>query len=1145
MNRFRAAQGPDSEQGGSLVDALSDELEQDVPGVSSIAPASNGSQTLPDSGTKEVAVPELPVRLAILAVLTVGSLTALREIDRLVSGALSRESESRSIGDVTGPSSFSATDAWTVWADRPELQAQIASWLTLYSFIDVVFVVGYVGLMLEWLKPTRASRLETKAAVRGLRRVAHRILAWLKVIAGAQPRDRGAVVLSKAPRPESRQSTVTRQQSRPAGSPATGSADSDGAKAGEHRLAKVGLAALVVFEALEFLLLLFAARQLDGGAVPGPLRGAVAVCALLKWLAVAVLVVALVCDSEQRASIGRAVRRAARALNYQRLSLVVVAVLALLSLVPLPNIWDQLPDVQRGWFDTGTLRGFRHMIAAALLSLLVGVLLFVLGRQRSERAWFDSHPDLQAGDKLPEPKADPNYGWWAVGLALALGLSLMLAGPLQRPDLVDWQVVAIFAGLPLLIVVVSWGLKVLEGKHSTWQVWARPRVVGTPEQRCQRAYDTWTAGDVLALSVIVVSTLSLVRSLTAPLLLGWADEQVRWGARIVVLVAAILVSLAVFPVAARVLRRVDGPVAPDGDSGLRQLLRPTAKGASGGPFSRAFPVLVWAASAVGLVALMLFPLWLGEKLGIVATILMALGCWAIALGFFIVHLQHREPLQVFALLRLRSNPVLSLLVLTPLLVSVLPQDADLHALRTPAVPAPLPDRPSLQVAFDRWLAGSAACNPAGGTTVRPMVLIAASGGGIRAAAWTTGVLDRLQQAGSCAASATFLSSGVSGGSVGLALSRGSDPVAAVARLAEPEALTAGITGTVVGDLVAGTTGVRLPSLVGGEWDWRDRAGLMELAWERKEPTLAAGYNASPVGPGGYLILNSTATGSGCKVLISQVRLDVEPAVKQDGTPVDEAAIPPVTPRCGALSGQPPASLDLQRTYGQCTPDMSWATASMLSARFPTVTPAGRVPPERRPNDEGGQTDCRDAQPLQLIDGGYAESSGVGTLADIAPALQQVVRRHNASMGGAGPFVVPMVLYLEDETRKDIASGPEDLSPELFVPLVGRGAKDVQTSTPTWLQRVSDAYADPCPATGDTACRAAVQQVRNAIEGGVVVATPLTRPSVDAPLGWTLSQDSRSQLKRGLDEQAAGCEVQAGRYTCLRTLLDLLGAPPPP
>lgn len=1056
-----------SQRLGSVVDRPKDAPDSSDTGVPHSLPSATGTETPPvDPSLDDVAVPALPLRLATFAVLAVGSFTALRETDRLVSGALSRASESRSLGNVTGLAPFGSMDAWAVWADRPELHAQIASWLTWYSVIDIVFVVGYVGLLL--------------GVVRG------------------------------------------------------------------RRLATVALKGLVVLELLELLLVLVAAQQLAGGSVPEPMRWAVAVVAFLKWLALAVLALAMVCDRERRASFGRAVGRAVRALNYQRLSLVVVAVLTVLCLVPLPNIWDQLPDVQRGWFDNGTRRGLRHMVAAAALSVLVSCLLFVLGRQRSERAWFDAHPSLQAGDQVPS-KDDPNYGWWAVGPGLAGGLSLALAGPFGRPDLVDWQVVAIFAGLPLLLVIASLGLRALRKWRPAWQVWARPRVLGTPKQRRKRAYDTWTAGDVLAFSVVVLSTLSLVRSLTAPVLLGGADNDVRSLTRtVVLLVAGIGVSLAVFPIGALILGWVDRRDAPKDRWGLRRLLRPTVAGGTSGPFNAAVPVFVWAASAVGLAALMLFPLWLGEKLGVVATTLMAFGCWAVVLGFFIVHLQHREPLPVFAVLRFRSNPVLSLLVLTPLLLgSLLPQDADLHALRQPTVAVALPDRPTLRGAFDSWLARSAACDrPAGGTTVRPMVLVAASGGGIRAAAWTAGVFDRLGQGGPCAASATLLSSGVSGGSVGLALSRGSDPTAALARLADPEALTAGITGTAVGDLVAGTAGVRLPSRVEGKWDWRDRAGLIESVWEREAPALAAGYDASPVGPGGYLVLNSTAAGSGCKILISQVRLDVEPAVQQDdGKPVDEA-VPPITPRCGALSGQPPASLDLQRTYGQCTPDMSWGTASMLSARFPTVTPGGRVPPKRRATPEG-DLDCWKAQPLQLIDGGYAESSGIGTLADIAPALQQVVRRHNAGVGAAGPVVVPVVLYLEDETRKDIASDPEDLSPELFVPLVGRGAKGVQTSTPTWLQRVSDAYADPCPALADSACRTAVQQVRNAIEGGVVVAAPLTRPSVEAPLGWTLSQDSRSQLEHGLEEQVASCDVRAGRYTCLRTLLDLLGAPPTP
>ena len=91
--------------------------------------------------------------------------------------------------------------------------------------------------------------------------------------------------------------------------------------------------------------------------------------------------------------------------------------------------------------------------------------------------------------------------------------------------------------------------------------------------------------------------------------------------------------------------------------------------------------------------------------------------------------------------------------------------------------------------------------------------------------------------------------------------------------AKPDALAAGIVGTLVGDIVASSSGLRIPSHSRDEdgyepagrerWDWRDRAGLMEAAWEAKAESLTARFDQRLSGPVGVLVLNSTAAGRGC------------------------------------------------------------------------------------------------------------------------------------------------------------------------------------------------------------------------------------------------------------------------------------------
>jgi len=292
---------------------------------------------------------------------------------------------------------------------------------------------------------------------------------------------------------------------------------------------------------------------------------------------------------------------------------------------------------------------------------------------------------------------------------------------------------------------------------------------------------------------------------------------------------------------------------------------------------------------------------------------------------------------------------------------------------------------------------------------------------------------------------------------------------------------------------------------------------METYWESRIPSLAQLYDSKATGPGGVLVLNSAAAGSGCRVLVSQVELKTDLAAS------------PESAGCSGLLNQPPASLDLQDLYGTCQNRMTWATAAMVSARFPTVTPGGRI------------ETCMNHPDLQLIDGGYAEASALGTLSDIASPLLEVVRQHNAKVPAGGPYVVPVVLFLEDEARTDIVHPTEQLSNELFVPLAGRHAKAVLASSGTWLQRLATSIDNPCPSNDAGGCRAAVQAVHSAVPNGVAIATPATEPSVEAPLGWTLSQDSISRLKSALDKQATRqCQtVRPGGYACLNQLLTVL------
>lgn len=860
----------------------------------------------------------------------------------------------------------------------------------------------------------------------------------------------------------------------------------------------------------------------EGGAVVG-WSTALTVVTYVKWVAVAGLVVALFASSTIRSRLRIRARRVVPALWHQRLSALVVGVYVGVALLPGDGVPDQFPDVLRGWVAVGWV-GPVHAAAAVLGSLLVTVALFWTGRLRSYTEW------CRYEKREPTPDRPPSM-LWLVPAATALSAAAVLVG-LGRDDLVDPVPLTLFAGAVIGIWCVSGVL---------YAVGVPARLVGVPDRADRlRVRYAYAVGDVLAVSFFALGAVAFVRAFTAPAVLafvradGLTQPQV---ARLVLLLAACVVVVGWAPAARALLealdaRRPSGAVSP-AEGRLRHLLVP-------------------GLAAAALLGLMLWPVPTAQALGMASVTFLALACWVVLLTAFIVHLSRRQPLQLFAALGARSAPVLSLFVVLPLVVSLGGGDRDLHAVPGEA-PAGVPARDDLDAAFDSWLQSSAVCDRDAGTadlSARPLLLVAAQGGGIRAAVWTAQGLERLD--GECSRQAVFLSSGVSGGSVGLVAGRSDDPVAATETLSEPAGLGSAVTGLVVGDAIGGATGVRVPSGGPGlSWDWRDRAGLMEAAWatsggsgeappqlERMlEPWDAGvsddgGATVAFARPAGALILNTAAAGSGCRVVISQ--LDLDPSGTAGGP---DAA----TDTCRGRSGLPPGTLDYHDMVGDCVLRSSWLTMAMVSARFPTVTPAARAPLDAGEAEGGG---C--AADPQLVDGGYAEGSGLGTLADVAPSLMEQVQAHNESAvrAGVGSVVVPFVVYLRNAPGGDLTAVEPPLSAELLVPLAGLAARDLQMSEGAWLQRLEQAIGTPCPAStvGD-GCRRAVAGLRDPVRGSVIVVTPSTQPAVDAPLGWTLSGGSRTRLANAMTEQAEQCEqVPTQSYGCFGDLLRLLDRP---
>ena len=160
----------------------------------------------------------------------------------------------------------------------------------------------------------------------------------------------------------------------------------------------------------------------------------------------------------------------------------------------------------------------------------------------------------------------------------------------------------------------------------------------------------------------------------------------------------------------------------------------------------------------------------------------------------------------------------------------------------------------MEAAFASWLAQDDPCtvpyesgSESGGSpaelTVRPMLMLAAEGGGIRATYWTAAALQRIGAAGAdgCGRRAALFSAGASGGALGLTLGRFDDNPRTVAdAMRGPDALSVGSVQLMAGDLLASATGIRFVESSPHRTPHKqglDRAGLMETSWER-EPELA-------------------------------------------------------------------------------------------------------------------------------------------------------------------------------------------------------------------------------------------------------------------------------------------------------------------
>jgi hypothetical protein len=420
----------------------------------------------------------------------------------------------------------------------------------------------------------------------------------------------------------------------------------------------------------------------------------------------------------------------------------------------------------------------------------------------------------------------------------------------------------------------------------------------------------------------------------------------------------------------------------------------------------------------------------------------------------------------------------------------------------------------------------------------PVFLIATEGGGIRAAYFTASVLAALQERCPALAQHTLAISGVSGGSVGAAVFAGlagdyasnvADPQCNLDGMKKPGPIVTRARQVLATDLLSPLLGAMLfpdalQRIVPVPIPQVDRSRAIEYALEdswAKSTTGDCGRcdgtrmaeraidlydRPAPADAVPNLFLNTTEADTGRIIPYTTVRVQGLATPFRDQAEIDDGRFDAVEPSASEIE-----RLSLQDRMADDRIPLS--TAAIVSARFPYLTPAGRI------SYSGGD----------YVDGGYFENSGTWLLSGL---VQYLIGQQATYPAGKSPQLdaarraVFVVIIIESEpcTRDSIDTGCDE---------------DATAMTGSWSEALSPLRAllstrdmrAEYSLDGLNAVSALIEQFSfkygaqtTITDNGTGCDYPVcavtlrfrNRTRTDIPLSWVLSSEGRRSMDNAVD-----------------------------